>query len=56
LALGQKRAEAVLKALKLSGVDESRLDAISFGKEKPMAMGSDESAWGKNRRADIVRK
>jgi peptidoglycan-associated lipoprotein len=56
LALGQKRAEAVLKALKLSGVDESRLDAISFGKEKPMATGSDESAWGKNRRADIVRK
>jgi peptidoglycan-associated lipoprotein len=54
LALGQKRAEAVRKSLSLSGVPESQMEAVSLGKEKPKATGSDEAAWAENRRADIV--
>jgi len=54
LALGQKRAEAVLRSLSLLGVPEARMEAISFGEEKPKALGSDEEAWAENRRADIV--
>jgi peptidoglycan-associated lipoprotein len=56
LALGQKRAEAVRKALALLGVSEIQLEAVSFGKEKPKALGNDEPAWAENRRADIVYK
>ena len=54
LALGQKRAEAVRRALSLLGVQESQMEAVSFGKEKPKALGSDEAAWAENRRADIA--
>ena len=53
LALGQKRAEAVLKALRMYGVKESQMEAISFGKEKPKAPGHDETAYAQNRRADL---
>ncbi len=54
LALGQKRAEAVRRAMALAGARDSQLEAVSFGKEKPKAAGSDEAAWTENRRADIV--
>ena len=54
LALGQKRAEAVRKSMVLLGVAESQMEAVSLGKEKPKAQGSDEAAWTENRRADIV--
>ncbi len=54
LALGQKRAEAVRKSLALLGVSDSQMEAVSFGKEKPKALGSDEAAWAENRRTDIV--
>lgn len=54
LALGQKRAEAVRKSLVVLGVPESQMEAVSFGKEKPKALGSDEAAWAQNRRSDIV--
>ncbi|MBC7501739.1 MAG: peptidoglycan-associated lipoprotein Pal [Herminiimonas sp.] len=54
LALGQKRAEAVRKSLSLLGVPDSQVEAVSLGKEKPKALGSDEAAWAENRRADIV--
>ena len=54
LALGQKRAEAVKQSLKVYGVNDSQMEAISWGKERPKAMGHDESAWAQNRRADIV--
>jgi len=54
LALGQKRAEAVRRAMALAGARDSQMEAISFGKEKPKASGSDEAAWMENRRADIV--
>jgi peptidoglycan-associated lipoprotein len=53
LALGQKRAEAVLKTLVLLGVQDSRLEAVSFGEERPAAQGSDEAAWAKNRRVEL---
>lgn len=53
LALGQKRAEAVVKAMTLMGAAESQLEAVSFGKERPVAEGSDEAAWAKNRRAEL---
>ena len=54
LALGQKRADAVRRALAQRGVPESQMEAVSYGKEKPKAMGSTEEAWKENRRADIA--
>ncbi len=53
LALGQKRAEAVAKSLALLGVPESRIEAVSFGEERPAVSGADESAWSRNRRAEL---
>jgi peptidoglycan-associated lipoprotein len=54
LALGQKRSEAVRRALQLLGVPDTQMEAISLGKEKPKATGGGEEAWAENRRADIV--
>lgn len=56
LALGQKRAEAVAKSLALLGANENQLEAVSFGKERPAVQGSDEAAWAKNRRAELVNR
>ena len=53
LALGQRRAEAVRRALSLLGVPDTQVEAVSFGKEKPAATGADETTWSKNRRAEI---
>lgn len=54
LALGQKRAEAVRRVLALDGVSDSQMEAVSLGKEKPVALGHDEASWAQNRRADLV--
>ena len=54
LALGQKRAEAVRRALGLLGVTDAQVEAVSFGKEKPAAAGSDEASLAKNRRAELA--
>ncbi len=54
LALGQKRSEAVRQRMQLLGVTGDRVEAVSFGKEKPVATGHTEEAWAQNRRADIV--
>jgi peptidoglycan-associated lipoprotein len=54
LALGQKRAEAVRKALSVLGVSDAQMEAISFGEEKPRNPGHDEAAYAENRRTDIV--
>jgi peptidoglycan-associated lipoprotein len=54
LALGQRRSEAVRRALGLLGVPDNQIEAVSFGKEKPVAPGSDETAWAQNRRAEIA--
>ena len=53
LALGQKRAEAVVKTLALLGVNPAQVEAVSFGEERPAVQGSDEAAWAKNRRAEL---
>ena len=53
LALGQRRAEAVVKALVLLGATDAQLEAVSFGKERPINDGHDEAAWAKNRRAEL---
>lgn len=53
LALGQKRADAVRQALSLLGVPESQLEAVSFGKEKPLATGGSEADQAQNRRVEI---
>ena len=54
LALGQKRAEAVKKALMLLGAREGQIESVSLGKEKPVCSESNEECWAKNRRADIL--
>jgi peptidoglycan-associated lipoprotein len=54
LALGQKRSEAVRRALVLVGVSDAQIEAVSFGKEKPAAQGSGEDVWAQNRRAEIT--
>ena len=54
LALGQKRSEAVSKALQALGVTGSQLEAVSLGEEKPKATGTDEASFAENRRADLV--
>ena len=56
LALGQKRAEAVVKQMTVLGVGESQLEAVSYGKERPAVQGSDEAAWAKNRRVELRSK
>lgn len=53
LALGQKRAEAVRRALAISGVSDNQMEAVSYGEEKPAASGHDEKSWAKNRRAEL---
>jgi peptidoglycan-associated lipoprotein len=53
LALGQKRSDAVRRALGALGVPEAQLESVSFGKEKPVAQGSDEAAYSQNRRAAL---
>jgi peptidoglycan-associated lipoprotein len=54
LALGQRRSEAVRRALELLGVRDTQVEAVSFGKEKPAVPGTDETAFAQNRRAEIA--
>lgn len=54
LALGQKRAEAVRRALSLLGVSDAQMEAVSFGEEKPAVTGFDEAAYAKNRRVELT--
>ena len=53
LALGQKRSEAVRRALNLLGVGDAQVEAVSFGKEKPAATGGSDDAMAQNRRAEL---
>ena len=53
IALGQKRAEAVRRALGLLGVSDAQVEPVSFGKEKPAATGNSDDAMAKNRRAEF---
>ena len=54
LALGQRRADAVRERLLLLGVPESRIETVSFGREKPRSLCHNETCWQENRRADFV--
>ena len=54
LALGERRANAVKQYLVSRGIDESRISTISYGKERPAVLGSNEAAWAQNRRAVTV--
>ncbi len=54
IALGNKRAHAVVKYLTMQGVDKKRINVVSYGKERPEVMGHGESAWSQNRRAVVV--
>ncbi|HWA14388.1 MAG TPA: peptidoglycan-associated lipoprotein Pal [Burkholderiales bacterium] len=54
LALGQRRADSVKRAMVLLGVSDKQIETVSFGAEKPVALGRDEESWAKNRRSDIV--
>jgi peptidoglycan-associated lipoprotein len=54
LALGEKRATAVRNYLVALGIEASRLQTISYGKERPAVTGSDEAAWAQNRRGVLV--
>ena len=53
LALGQRRAEAVVRSLMLLGAREAQLEAVSFGEERPVVAESNERAWTQNRRAEL---
>jgi peptidoglycan-associated lipoprotein len=53
LALGQRRAESVKRMMTVLGVQDSRIETVSYGEEKPVAQGHDEQSWAQNRRADI---
>lgn len=54
LALGEKRANAIKQQMVAGGIGGSRITTISFGKEKPVASGSDEGSWAQNRRGNFV--
>ena len=54
IALGQKRADSVKRMLTLLGAQESQVESVSMGKEKPRAQGHDESSFAENRRDDIL--
>lgn len=54
LGLGERRANAVLSAFTANGAPANRIEAVSFGEERPVCLESDESCWAKNRRVEIV--
>ena len=54
LALGQKRADALRRALNLLGVPDSQIESVSLGEEKPRCTDASEGCWAENRRADML--
>ena len=54
IGLGERRAQAVRRALLLQGVAESQITTVSYGEERPAVTGHTEEAWSKNRRVEIV--
>lgn len=55
MALGERRANAVRDYLILQGVDSSLIETVSYGEERPVALGSYESAWEQNRRVELIK-
>lgn len=56
LALGERRAKAVARMLKVLGIPDNRIATTSYGEEKPMAMDQGEAAWRLNRRVEFLYK
>ena len=54
MALGERRAKAVRQFLSLQGVGDNQVDVISFGEERPVALGHDEESWRLNRRVEVI--
>ncbi len=54
IGLGERRAQAVRRALMLQGVTETQITTVSFGAERPAVQGDDEAAWAQNRRVNLV--
>lgn len=54
IGLGERRAQAVRRALMLQGVADAQITTVSYGEERPAVTGHNEAAWSKNRRVDIV--
>lgn len=54
IGLGERRAQAVRRALLLQGASASQITTVSYGEERPAVLGSDEEAWSLNRRVEIV--
>jgi peptidoglycan-associated lipoprotein len=55
MALGERRGMAVQRYLVLQGVSPAQLEVVSYGKERPVATGSDEESWAQNRRVNLVK-
>ncbi len=53
LALGERRAKAIANYLILQGIDRSRIETVSYGEERPAALGQDEASWARNRRVEL---
>ena len=56
IALGERRVAAVKRILTLQGAADGQIDSISYGEERPAALGHDENAWALNRRAEFIYK
>jgi len=54
IALGHRRAKAVVRMLQQNGIAANRIRVISYGEEKPISLGHDEGSWQCNRRVDLV--
>src|SRR5690348_15514941 len=54
IGLGERRAQAVRRALLLQGAADGQLSTVSYGEERPASAGHDEPSWAKNRRVEIV--
>ena len=54
IGLGERRSQTVKRALMLQGVQDAQIATVSYGEERPAAAGSDDNAWSKNRRVEIV--
>ena len=55
MALGERRSQAVQRYLVLQGVSPAQLEVVSYGEERPVAMGGDEAAWAQNRRVEMTK-
>lgn len=54
IGLGERRARSVLEIMRLAGISPDQVRIVSYGKERPAAMGNDEAAWVRNRRVELI--